>query len=341
MKTFNISLVIIFQILAFIAQGQDFHFAQSIQQTFLVNPASLGNQTEHKARISVLARTLWDNPGTQQSYVGAAVAFEWRHCISSTRNFFALGLNVQNDRGSLGGLSNTQVMPAFAYNQHLNNDWFLSFGGAIGMLNYGLRNQDLKFNAQYQNGYYNSDRDDRENLTGSGSTVLDMSAGVECYNNQMGMSFGFSWLHLNQPKYSFIDKKNNLGISFISHGTVSSIVDYGLLKGVSFKWLLRRQSLNGSNSNQWTLLTGGLNKWSFSKYNSLKMGAYIRWGGLPNQLLTSNAILPTAIFQTRDWSVNVSYDANISGLRTKFTGGMEVWLSYNFGNFDKCIHCSN
>ncbi len=320
------------------AKGQDFHFAQAIQQPFLVNPASAGHQTEQSMRLAILTRAQWANPGTTQAYQGFALTLEWRHCISNARHFFALGLSAQSDGSTLGGFSNRQLLPAFAYHVHLDRDWFLAAGGSVGALNYSLRGDNLRFDAQYQNGYFNADRDDREDLDGNGRTVIDMGAGVEGYNNRLGMSFGFSWLHLNQPAYSFLDEENRLGISFISHGTISS--NPRNKKAIAAKWVLRRQSFNGNNSQQWTLLAGPMGQQLWSKYGAAQFGVYLRCGSRPNSALTINAIVPTMTYQTRDWSVSISYDANVSGLRTRFAGGMEIWLNYNFGNFDKCVNCA-
>ncbi len=295
-------------------------------------------------RLAILARSQWANPGTANAYQGIALTFEWRHCISSAQHFFALGLNAQSDGSTLGGLSNQQFLPTAAYHQYLGRDWFIAVGGSLGLLHYALQGDDLRFNAQYLGGYFDAARDDREDLDENGRLVADMSGGFQVYNNRQNIAVGFAWLHLNQPTYSLLDEKNKLGISFVSHGTITLPFpsEYRANKsGVAAKWLLRRQSFSGRNSQQWTLLVGPMGKWAFSEYGSAQFGVYLRCGSRAGKqgAVTINAVLPTATYQSRNWSVSLTYDANMSGLRTQFAGGMEVWLSHNFGNYDKCINC--
>lgn len=333
--------VFIFTLLVSPALAQDFNFNQSLQNTFLVNPASAGQASAHSLRLTLLARTQWDNPGSPKGYQGGATTMEWRHCLSSSRHFFALGLAVQHDWSVLGGMSNTQALPVAAYHLHLGDDWFIAAGAATGILSYSILEDNLKFDAQYQSGYFNGDRDNKENLTGNGRVVADLGAGFECYNNRKGISLGVSWQHLNTPTYSFIDNENSLGISFIAHGTYSVPFNHKGSKAVSGKFLLRRQSLTGNNSKQWMALTGVAGRFPIADLedNILQFGIYVRLGGIPNYHLAVNAVVPTFTYMNNDWSASLSYDINSSGIRTRFAGGMELTTTFSFGKNDKCVNC--
>ena len=168
-----------------------------------------------------------------------------------------------------------------------------------------------------------------------------MGSGFECYNNRKGISLGISWLHLNKPVYSFIENTNNLGISFIAHGTVSKVFNNKGTKSLSFKALLRRQSFSGNNSRQWMALTGITGGLPLIEYagNILQFGIAARWGGVLDSNFSINALVPNFTYLNNAWSLSLSYDINTSGIKTQFAGGMELSTTYSFGKYDKCINC--
>jgi type IX secretion system PorP/SprF family membrane protein len=318
--------------------AQDFHFTQSLQNTFLVNPASAGEQSETASRLTVLSRSQWDNPGTVKGYQGVAATYEWRHCLSNDRHFFALGIVVQHDWSVLGGLSNSMALPGAAYHIHLNDDWFMSAGAAVGLLSYTIREDNLKFDAQYINGNFVSTSDNKEQLSGAGNMVADMSSGFEIYNNLKGISVGVSWLHLNKPKYTFLDEENRLGISFIGHGSYTLKFNHKGTQAIAIKGLLRRQSMSGNNSRQWLFQTGLFGRVPAFGH-VVQGGIYARWGGVSGAVTGVNAVIPTLLFHQGSWDFAWSYDINTSGIRTRFAGGMEFTAGWNFGQYDKCVNC--
>ncbi len=321
------------------ALSQDFHFAQALFAPQTINPAAVGHQSFYRAQVAALYRGQWENAAHRNAYSGALIAADMRFCLPG-QDFFALGMSVQRDGSPLGELSNTAARLAGAFHLHLGRKTFASAGAYIGGLAYRISPHQLKFDAQYQSGAYNPQAPNGENFERLNALQPDMGPGLEVYNNESGFSGGFAFHHLNQPSYSFFgDDANRVGISWIVHGSIA----VGPQRAYLVRMLWRKQSISNQNSAQWQAPTGAFGRLRFSPKGGTRLqatsGAYLRWGGRTRSAIALNTIVPTIQLGNDYFSAALSYDVPLQQLHQRFSGGLEVALSYSVGRADRCISC--
>lgn len=322
--------------------AQDFHFVQSFLAPQIFDPAATGHQSQHRSNVATIFRGQWENAYSQQSYQGVAIAADRRFCLRDQhKNFYALGMAIQHDWSPLGSLSNTWARLSGAFHFNLGGETFAAAGAGIGLLDYRIDPGQLRFNAQYINGNYAPNSSSGESFDRDGNLQPDMSGGGQIYNNNQGWSAGIAWHHLNQPKYSLLDGDNRLGIGLVLHGTFTPYHNNANTRNVILHALLRRQSFSGANSAQWQSLLGGFYRITFAGNASTRLsgGAYFRFGSNQNHSLAPNTFIPTLQIGNDHFTANLSYDINLLPIHSRFAGGLELGMSYNFGKTDRCINC--
>jgi type IX secretion system PorP/SprF family membrane protein len=338
----NIRIIAV-ALLLFVEQlaAQDFHFVNSFQSPQLLNPAATGSSSAKRTQVTSLYRGQWDNIGHQKAYQGAAIFADLRFCLQNSRkSYYALGIGVQRDFSTLGGLAHSAGMMTAAYHQHLGQNRFLSAGVNLGGIGFGVKPGTLKFDAQYQNGQFDPSRSNGEEFLRESFVQGDVGAGLQFYNNQSGWSLGASWQHLNQPLYSLFDEQNRLGIGMVLFGTYTlRRTDYS-----DHQWqirgLYRRQSFLGSNSLQWQSLLGTFFQQKTQNQLRWSAGAYARVTSTSTRVMSLNALIPAIQLSSDEYSVQLSYDIDLARTRTRFTGGVELLFSATFGQADRCIVCA-
>ncbi len=330
----------VFALLSAWTAAQDFHFAQALFLPQTVNPAAIGHQSFYRTHVAALYRSQWESPANPNAYQGAAFAVDMRFCMPGHhKNFFAFGMGLQRDWSTLGELSNTAARIAGAFHLHLGRETFASAGAYLGSLVYGISPEQLQFDVQYQNGAFNPLAPNGEDFGRANAVKADLGSGLEVYNNAKGFSLGFAFHHLNQPSYSFFgDDANRIGISWLVHGNVS----LGPRRSWLLRGLWRRQSFDGRNSAQWQAMTGLFHQIpvaSVGVRTQVMGGGYVRWGGRHGASVAANTIVPTLQLGSDHFSLLLSYEVPLQAVRPRFSGGLELALSYSFGRADRCISC--
>ena len=339
----NLTLVAIFLILPLTTFTQDFHFVQSQQALQILNPAVTGSNSLYRNQITAFYRGQWDNTVSQKSYQGGAVSVDIRFCLpGSKKNFFGLGTGLQYDFSPLGMFFNTAGSLAGSYHQHLGGETFGAMGASLGLLSYGVEPDQLQFDIQYQNGAFDPSRSNGESFVRTAAIQPDLAAGFMFYNNPEGWSFGISWRHLNKPVYSLLDNENRLGIGFMAHGHYTFWKGKSMKRNLLVKAQYRRQSFTGNNSAHWQGLVGPFYQLAIAgRANSkVSFGTYMRLGSINQKGLIVNTLIPVIQLGNGRWNAGVSYDINTVQTRSRFSGGLELWLNTNFGKSDRCISCS-
>ncbi|MEY3369080.1 MAG: hypothetical protein RI973_2235 [Bacteroidota bacterium] len=323
--------------------AQDFHFVNSFQAQQLINPAATGASSINRTQIATLYRGQWDNAISEHSYQGAAVLADMRFCLQRSRkSFYALGIGIQHDFSPLGGLYNSIGMFNAAYHQHLGNEVFAAVGASLGGFVFGIQPGNLKFDAQFQQGYFDSGRSNGEDFLRQAIAQPDMGAGGVVYNNLEGWSAGISWRHINKPLYSLLEDDNRLGIGLVVHGSYALWKTNSRSRMVQIRALYRRQSMTGSNSMQWQAMSGGFFQAAIGGAMGMRLslGAYLRAGSTPLNSFMLNTLVPVVQLSRDNFSVVMSYDTDIARTRSRFPGGLELMLAYGFGKTDRCVVCS-
>lgn len=326
--------------------AQDLVFSQSQAAPQLFNPSATGWMLTGSSRFFVQTRNQWDNPGSMTNYAGGAAGFDARFCQGN--DFWAVGAVVQADRAAVALFSNRQAYFALAYHHQLGREVWGAAGVQAGALNYGFDADALRFDEQFDGSTFNGSLDDREDLENSSRTRFDLNAGLLLYAEDW--SAGLALHHATTPVYGFLGDENRLGLGLTLHGsrflkTSSSraVLLHGLLRKQSFNWLKKTapaSQTDAANSLQWQILTGATWQQKFSNRgeNRLGLGLSARVSGR-HEGLVFDALVPAVQFGNEVWELGLSFDANLSRLPTRASGGFELSLRWSWGEENRCVNC--
>lgn len=313
-------------LLLFIVQqsnSQDFTFSQFYEQPLLRNPA-LAGIFNGDLRVSMQYRDQWG--AITVPFRTTSLSVENKISVGKKDDFLTIGAQMSMDGAGDIRLKRTQVLPALNYHKSLsgNKDSYISLAFMGGPVFSQFDPTQIKFGDQYRSGTFSSSNPTMQVLSGTGYNYWDLSTGIS-YTTEMesGLRFyvaaGIS--HVNKPviksnattledaimpKYSF-----NVGINgkINDRDYITAFVDYF--------------SQNGSKQILGGILYGFSTTTNYvsEEPNIFYVGSFIRWG---------DAVIPVVKLSFNHMNIGVSYDVNVSSLRTSsnWRGGLELSLSY-------------
>jgi type IX secretion system PorP/SprF family membrane protein len=310
------------------AQAQDLHFSQFFEAPLLRNPSLAGIFTGD-IRVQGVYRDQWNS--FTNAYRTGSLNAEYKMPVGATSDFITTGIQTLFDKAGTVGLTTTQVLPALNYHKSLSDDKveFLSLGFMGGLVRKSIDMGKMTTNNQY-NGSWNSTASTGETFNMPNFNVWDASVGMS-YNTVFGenaentLFVGAAYHHLNKPKNSFYrDATTELNPKYVfSTGVKWHVNDFSYF------------TLQSDYSQQGTVkevIAGGLYSFNTGNYVDdascvLHMGAFLRW---------KDALIPVVKIDMRSLSLALSYDVNVSQLKTasQGRGGFELSLSY-IGFFDR------
>lgn len=309
------------------ASAQDINFSQFYELPLLRNPA-LAGQYRGDIRVTSAFRSQWNS--VTVPFKTTALGTELKLGLGqNSYDYLSLGLQLTNDVAGDSRLGRTQIMPMIAYHKLMSadRDAYLSLGILGGAVQQRFDPTKLKFDDQFVNGSYSITNPTHEVFTSTNVTYWDASVGLK-YSSDFGYDNAFyiaaGYFHFSQPKVAFASFNDvrlnrkivlNAGLSLATSDFNKVIIylDYFHQGGndqVQGGFLYRHDLLQ-EDVDFTVSLTGG---------------AFLRW---------NDAIIPVIKLDYYNWGFGISYDANISKLRTasKGRGGFELTLSYsNFLN---------
>jgi type IX secretion system PorP/SprF family membrane protein len=310
------------------AQAQDLHFSQFFEAPLLRNPSLAGIFTGD-IRVQGVYRDQWNS--VTNAYRTGSLNAEYKMPVGVSNDFITAGMQMLYDKAGTVGLTTTQLLPALNYHKSLSNDKvsFLSLGFMGGLIRKSIDVTKMTTNNQY-NGEWNPTTPTGETFAMPNFSTWDASVGMS-YNTAFGANganslfVGAAYHHLNKPKNSFYrDATSALNPKYVfSAGVKWFVDDYS-----SF-------TMQADHSQQGTVketIAGGLYSYNTGSFVDddacvLHFGAFLRW---------KDAFIPVVKIDMRALSVALSYDVNVSQLKTasQGRGGFELSLSY-IGFFDR------
>jgi type IX secretion system PorP/SprF family membrane protein len=258
----------------------------------------------------------------------------------SPGDFVTTGLQVTNDVAGDSKLKRTQFFPVLNYHKLLNeqSNTFIALAFMGGLVDEGFDPGKLQFDDQFVNGAYSESNPTGQTFDKTHFSYIDASTGLSftsLINNNAKFYFGAGLFHFTRPKLSFmvdndirLNKKwvFNTGVSAYTN-TFNRIViyaDYFMQGGNRMAQggflFIRNFDPDGDDSRL-----------------SLAGGAVYRY---------KDAIIPVIKLNTNKLGIGLSYDINVSKLKTAsvYRGGFELTLSYlglwNKANSDaEKVHC--
>jgi len=303
--------------------SQDIHFSQFFETPLLRNPA-LAGIFSGDIRIQTVYRTQWNSVTTP--YQTGSLNGEYKKPVGRGDDFITLGGEIMYDKAGTVALQSTHILPAINYHKSLSGErnMYLSLGFMGGLVQRSIDRSKITTNSQYDGTGFNPGLADGETFPRNSYSYLDGSVGMS-FNTQVGdnvdnnIYFGIAYHHFNKAtKVSFYGNPNYEMIPkwVGSVGIRMNINDY------SFFTLMGDYSKQGAFTET---MAGALYSWKLDDIENpkyiLDFGAFLRW---------KDAVVPVAKLEFKPLSISVSYDANLSQLKTASggRGGFELGLTY-------------
>ncbi|HEX6913820.1 MAG TPA: PorP/SprF family type IX secretion system membrane protein [Chitinophagaceae bacterium] len=318
-------VVAIFQLLlvCFSARAQDIHFSQFFEAPLLRNPSLAGIFTGD-LRVQGVYRSQWGS--VTVPYRTGSFDLEYKKPIGGADDFVTAGIQVLYDKAGTTNFTTTNVMPALNYHKALSADHnrYLSLGFMAGWVQRRIDMSKMTTNNQYDGNGYNPSLGHGETFTNSNFSYFDASVGMS-YNSAIKESetdnyfIGVAYHHFNRPKNSFYKNPEielhpkwvaSAGVRFNINETSLFTVQGDYTKQGSFQ-----QAIMGA------LYSYKLGDDFENPAYIVHFGAFLRW---------KDAFIPVIKLDFVPFSIGLSYDVNVSQLRTasQGRGGFELSVSY-------------
>ena len=319
--------------------AQDPHFSQFYNAPTFSNPAFMGAY-EGSMRGTINYRGQWSSVLDDNAFRTFAGSYDTRFKVSST-DHMAVGLNILNDQAGAGNFNTFRTHLGGAYQKKISgggrrykrsrNDQYINMGIQVGAGQFRFDPSQLWFSNQFQGGKVDPNAANGEpNFARATNLYLDINAGLLWYallGDNKSIYAGAALLHANAPSIRF---REDASFSEILKwrwiGQVGAELPFSDNMSILPAVMFQRQGAS-------QMIVGGAN----IRYNSrdwrevaLRMGAWTRLANKLSQGQTSDALIMTAVLETEKLNFGLSYDINISKLRTasNFRGAFELSLTY-------------
>ncbi|MBS1563170.1 MAG: PorP/SprF family type IX secretion system membrane protein [Bacteroidetes bacterium] len=310
---------------AMAVQAQDIHFSQFFEAPLLRNP-SLAGLFEGDYRTQAVYRDQWKSI-TPNSYRSVSFNGEYKMPVGKVNDFLTIGGQMLLDKAGSAGLRTTHVLPVLNYHKSLSPDriCYLSVGFMGGWVQRRIDLSQITTSNQYGGGTYNPGAPTGENITSPSISYWDASVGMS-FNIAFGgnlqhlLFVGAAYQHLSHPKNSFY---LNPEIELYPKKVFSA----GIKLMVNDRTTLTLHQDAFMQNAYREVIGGGMLSYKLGDFTDVPVyiihgGLFVRW---------KDAAIPVIKLTKKSMSVTLSYDINISELKTasQGRGGFELGISYN------------
>ena len=324
--TRNIRSIINIALLIFISvssSSQDIHFSQFFEAPLLRNPSLAGIYTGD-IRVQGVYRDQWNS--FTNAYRTGSINAEYKMPIGKGDDFITTGIQSLFDKSGTVGLATSHLLPALNYHKSLSNTkvMYLSLGFMGGLVRKSIDISKMTTDNQYGPGGFNPTAPTGENFLAPNFTSWDANVGMS-FNTTFGkeqsnsLFIGGAYHHLNRPKNSFY---RNPDIELNAKYVFSTGIKLKMDNYSSFT-IQADHSSQGSFSET---IGGALYSYSLGEDPdnppyTLYAGAFLRF---------RDALIPVIKMDIKSISVAISYDVNVSPLKTasQGRGGFELSVAY-------------
>ena len=300
--------------------SQDLNFSQFYELPLMRNPA-LGGIFDCNMRVKSVYRNQWQS--VTVPYQTAAISTELK--FSAGRgNWHNFGVQVVYDVAGDSRLKRIEVLPLYTFHLEVAEDNYLSLGVMAGPVSSQFDPSKLTWDDQFVNGQYSSSNPTRQLLRNVNRNYVDLATGLAFSRpvGEMGNFYlGASLYHVNKPLVSFdpanenkLDRRYgiNAGITLPS-GAIDAFTFYS----DAFFQGGHRQNMFGA----FYSLSLADEYYDDQNRTTLNLGGVYRW---------NDAFIPVIKLDYQNFSFGLSYDVNMSKLKTasQSKGGFELTISY-------------
>jgi type IX secretion system PorP/SprF family membrane protein len=302
--------------------AQDTHFSQFFETPLLRNPSFAG-LFNGDYRVQGVYRDQWTQ--VTDAYRTGSFNAEYKMPAGSGNNFLTVGMEALFDRSGTVGLTTTEIFPALNYHKSLSDERnvYLSVGFMGGLVDKSIDRSKMTTNNQYDGTAFNPSLGDGETFATPTVHYLDGSIGMSLssdFGQEEGNSFfvGAAMHHLNRPKNSFYEDANELKVKYVFSGGMKFQLgeeSYFTIQADHTRQASFAETIGGF------LYSYKLGDNPEVETYTLHMGAFLRW---------QDALVPVIKIDMNRMAIALSYDVNVSPLRTvsQGRGGVELSIAY-------------
>lgn len=296
---------------------QDIHFSQFFEAPLLRNPSLAGIFTGD-VRIQAVYRDQWNT--VTNAYKTGSLNGEYKMPIGKSSDYITAALQLLHDRAGTVSWVSSHILPAINYHKSLSEDRnsYLSLGFMGGPVMRRFDRSKMTTNNMFDG------LGDGETFIKPQYTYIDAAVGMS-YNTQIGsytnnnIFIGLAYHHFTRPRNSFYrDATAELEPKWVGSAGIRFSVTPG-----SYLTLQADHSMQGKFQETVAGALYGikLGPELDNPAYTLHAGAFLRW---------NDALIPVVKIDYAPFSASLSYDVNISKLKTSSygRGGFELGLSY-------------
>jgi type IX secretion system PorP/SprF family membrane protein len=304
------------------ASAQDLHFSQFFETPILRNP-SLSGIFPGDIRAQLVHRNQWNS--VTNAYKTSSVNATYKLPTGKGDDFFTAGLQLLYDKAGTLGLTTAHVLPAIGYYKAINAEKqsYVSVGFMGGLVQKRIDRSKITTNAQYDGLAYNPALANGENITTPNLSYWDGAVGVNYFSafgtdNKHNFFAGAAYHHFHRPPSSFY--RNEIAALNAKWGLSGGM--QVSINEVNFFNIQVDYSVQGPASQ----IIGGV-LYGY-KIGDIQNPDYTLQGGL--MWRWRDAVIPVVKLDYNPFSLALSYDVNVSALKTasQYRGGFELSVSY-------------
>ncbi|MCB0515858.1 MAG: PorP/SprF family type IX secretion system membrane protein [Chitinophagales bacterium] len=312
-------------------QAQDIHFSQFYASPLTLNPAMTG-MMQGCYRGAVNYRNQYADLAPYNTVSGSFDAAVLRGLIGRRADYLGVGIMLFNDRAGYGLLNNFSVMGSVAYHFAFDTQGKhrLSLGFQGGYVQKSIDFSKLTFENQFDGTGFNTLLPNGESIEDYSFGYFDFRAGgliSSVVNKQVSLYLGAAMFHLSEPTEQFLTNDNGgantLDRRVVLHGgaNLSLSRDISLVPNFIYMKQGPASEINVGALFGYQFAGGG------NSYSSRNNGSTFFLG---LQYRVKDAFIPLIGLEYEDFRFGLSYDVNVSELKTATLGqgGVELSITY-------------
>ncbi len=315
-----------------VMKAQDIHFSQFTLAPLFQNPAFAG--AGHDQQVILNYKDQWRSVANPFKTFDAT--FDMKFSKGKPKSgYWAGGLIFFTDRAGDAKMGTTQGNLMAAYHVILDAKSTLGMGISGGVAQRSVKYDDLRWANQFDGMNYQSTLPSFEPEAANSLVYPDLGAGLlynykksEGYitgNDNFKLTLGASLAHPLQPKYSFYGSDEKLYMKMIVHG-------YSLIGLKNTPLSLEPAFMYYRQGPAQEIYFGTMVKYMLkeeSKYTGYVKGSAISFG---LYYRNADALVPAFMIEMGQYSFGMSYDVNVSKLKTASFGRGGFEFAFRFVN---------
>jgi type IX secretion system PorP/SprF family membrane protein len=304
------------------SRAQDLHFSQFFETPFLRNPSLAGTFTGD-VRVQMVYRNQWNS--ISNAYKSGVLNAAYKIPLGQSESFLTTGLHLLYDKAGTVGLQTTEVLPAINYNKILNpnKQSYLAFGLMGGLVQKRIDRSKITTDVQYDGRAYNPALANGETLLVPTYNYFDASVGLS-YNSHFGEEnrhsyfVGAAYHHFHRPKSSYYrNPAEALNTKMVVSGGLTMHTNEAHFFTIQADYTQQGPAREIIGGVMYGFATGDFANPDYVLHGGLMW----RW---------KDALIPVLKIDYQPFSVAISYDVNVSALKTASLnrGGFELSISY-------------